>query len=338
MPIPLDTATELRFIKLLSSLTEYKASDLHLTVATPPSLRIGGKIVPLLNEDLISQTFIQQIVGAMISDEQADQLQLKRSLVFAFTLKGKMRYKVHIYYQHQQLAASFRYLPTVVQSISHLPVPAAVQALSQLPHGLVIIAGDYGTGKSTVLAGLIEAINLTSAQHIVTFEQPIELIFTDNKAIIEQVELGRDLPDLTYAIDFVSNEDVDTIMVAAPLEAANIRTVLQLVAMGKLVLMEVPAPNIQRALERLVTIFSSDEQAGIREALATGLQAAVALRLFTTASGTNALAAEVLRSATGLANFLRHESFDQLETILANSRTEGMLTFAQAEQELQALV
>lgn len=337
MPIPLDSSNELHFIKLLSALSEYKASDLHLSVAAPPNLRISGKIVSLMNEDLITNEFIQNIVFSMLTDAQAQQLQLKRSLVFAFTFKGKTRYKVHVYYQHEHLSASFRFIPEHVLPLSRLLVPQAVKDIMQLQHGLVLVAGNYGTGKSTVLAGMLEELNLTTTQHIITFEQPIEYLFIDDKSIIEQVEIGIDLPDLTYALEFASHEDVDVIMVSAPLDAVNVRIILQLVAMGKLVLVEVGALTTSRALERLVTAFTTAEQPGIRMMIATHLQAAVALQFTTTATGTTALAAEVLRPNAEVLQIIKHESFEQLDAVLENNQTDGMATFTKSQQELQNL-
>lgn len=335
MPIALDSSSELHFIKLLSALSEYKASDLHLTIANPPSLRIAGKIVPLMNEDLITNEFIQNIVFSMLSDVQVQQLQLKRSLIFAYTFKGKTRYKVHVYYQHQHLSASFRFIPERVLPLSRLLVPQAVKDILQLQSGLVLVSGNYGTGKSTVLAGMIEELNLTTTQHIVTFEQPIEYVFVDDKSIIEQIEIGNDLPDLTYALEFASHEDVDVIMISVPLDAANVRTILQLTAMGKLVLVEVGALNTSRALERFITIFNTVEQPGIREMVANDLQAAMALQFTTVGSGTIVLTAEVLRSNAEVTQILKHESFDKLARVLENGQPDGMVTFAQSQQELQ---
>lgn len=332
----LDSSHELHFIKLLSALSEYKASDLHLTVAAPPSLRIAGKITALTNEDLITDDFIQNIVFAMLTDEQALQLQLKRALVFAYVFKGKARYKVHVYYQHNHLSASFRYIPEQITLVSRLLVPNAVKDLLHITTGLVVVAGDYGTGKSTVLAGLIQELNTTTTQHVVTFEQPIEFVFNDDKSIIEQIEIGQDLPDLTYAIDFATHEDVDTIMVAVPLEAVTVRTILQLADMGKLVFVEVGALNTARALERMIAVFTGSEQAGMRELLASSLQVAIALQFTTIASGTIGLAAEVLRPNSEVLQVLRHESFDKLGLILESGQRDGMATFAQTQQELQS--
>lgn len=335
MPVTLDSSHELHFTKLLSALSEYKASDLHFTLAAPPSLRIGDKIIPIPNEDILNNAFIENIVFSMLSDEQARQFELKKNLVFTLTFKGRSRYKVHCYMQNGHVAVSFRYITDQILPLSRLTVVSAVRNLATLRSGLIIIAGDHGSGKSTLLAGMVEEYNQTRQQHIVTFEDPVEHTFVDDKSMIEQVTLGKDLPDLTSALEFVTHEDVDIIVVSAPLDAANIRIVLQMATMGKLVLCEMTATSLRSVLERIVNTFTASEHAAIREQLASVLQAAVAVRLRSTLSGNLVQEAEVMRSNPAVVNFLRHDSFDKIALILENGRNDGMVTFEQSARELE---
>ncbi|EKD76562.1 MAG: hypothetical protein ACD_43C00059G0001 [uncultured bacterium] len=337
MPIALDSSNELRFTKLLSTLSEYKASDLHLTLAAPPNLRIGDKIVSIPNEEILNNAFIQNIVLSMLSDEQARQFALKKSLVFTHSFKGHARYKVHCYMQNGHIAVSFRYIPDQILPLSRLMVVKAVRDITNLQSGLVIVAGDHGSGKSTLLAGLIEELNQTRQEHIVTFEDPVEHNFVDDKSMIEQISLGDDLPDLSAALEFVTHEDVDTIMVSAPLDAANIRIVLQLATMGKLVFCELTATTLRSAFERMVNTFNASEHTAIREQLASVLQVGVAVRLRSTAAGTLMQEAEVIKTNPAVVNFLRHDSFDKVALILENGRNDDMVTFEQSARELQTM-
>jgi twitching motility protein PilT len=337
MPMSLDSSNELRFTKLLSALSEYKASDLHFTLAAPPTLRIGDKMIPLPNEDMLNSTFIENVAFSMLTDEQARQFELKKSVIFIYNFKGRARYKVHCYMQSGHVAVSFRYITEQILPLSRLNVCAAVRDLITLDGGLLLITGDHGSGKSTLLAGFVEERNQTLPEHIVTFEDPVEHTYVDAKAMIEQISLGKDLPGLVDAIEFVTHEDVDTIVVSAPLDAANIRIVLQMATMGKLVICELTATSVRTALERIVNTFTASEHSAIREQLASVMRAAVAVRLQATMSGSLVQQTEVLRSTPAVVNFLRHESFDKMPLILENGRNDGMVTFEQSAQELQTL-
>ncbi len=325
----LDTATELHLTKLLASIAEYKAADLHLTVANPPMLRIGQQVQALSDEPLLTNDFMVTVAQALLTPQQWQQFELKRDCVVTVTLKGKQRYRLHVYSQQGSTSLTFRLIPTVVQSLSRQNLPKALADCLMIRQGLIVIAGEYGSGKSTVLAGFIEEYNQTRAEHIMTFEQPIEYIYNDSKAIIEQVSLGEDLPDLESALPRIYQEDVSIIVVSTLLDAVTIRTILQFVRMGKLVLLELTAPNVQAALESLVDVFHATEQIAVREELSTGLQAVIALqpRII---GGQTLLACEVLRRSTAVVNFIKHESFDKIALIIENGRADGMVTFDQS--------
>lgn len=325
----LDTATELRLTKLLASIAEYKASDLHLTVANPPTLRVADHIQALGDEQLLTNDFMMTVAQALLTPEQWQQLELKKDVVTTVTLKGKLRYRLHAYSQQGNMSLTFRLIPTTVQSLSRRNLPKAITDCLSIRQGLIVIAGEYGSGKTSLLSGFIEEYNQTLPVHIMTFEQPIEYIYNDSKSIIEQVALGTDLPDLESALPRIHQEDVSIIAVSALLDAAAIRTILQFVRMGKLVLVELTASNVQVALESLVTVFHATEQANVREELSTGLQAVIALQA-RSVGGQATLACEVLRRNTAVINFIKHETFDKIGLIIENGRSDGMITFDQS--------
>lgn len=326
----LDSATELRLNKLLSTLSEYKGSDLHLTVANPPSIRIGGKLQPLTNEALLTADFIQTIIRALLTETQLQQLELKKDFATAITLKGKARYKIHAYAQQGNYSLTFRLIPSTVPPLSRWTIHDAVKRCVEIQRGLIVVAGSYGSGKSALITSLIEEHNQTAAHHIMTFEQPIEFAYTDAQSIIEQVELGTDVPDLPAARERVYQEDIDIIVVSCPLDAAVMRTVLQFVDMGKLVIVEVLAPSVQLALDSVVGVFHATEQPAVRESLAQALQAVIALQPVAEPGQNPVLACEVLRQTTATANFIKHDSFDKIGLLLENGRNDGMITFEQS--------
>ncbi len=226
MPGLLDSATELRLNKLLSALSEYKASDLHLTIANPPSLRIGGKLQSLANEPLLTKDFLSNLIHALLTDLQLQTLELTKDVTTVVTFKGKARYKLHAYSQQGNYSLTFHTIPLTVAPLSRWTIHTAVQQCSQIQKGLIVVAGGYGAGKSTLVAGLVEELNQTSAHHIMTFEQPIEFVYTDAQSIVEQVEIGVDIPDLQSGLQRVYQEDVDIVVVNMVLDAASMGTVL----------------------------------------------------------------------------------------------------------------
>ncbi len=326
----LDSATELRLTKLLATLSEYKGSDLHLTVANPPSIRIGGKLQALTDELLLTNDFIQTVIRAMLTDAQLQQLELKKDFVTAITLKGKARYKIHTYAQQGNYSLTFRLIPTTVPPLSRWTIHEAVKQCIEIQRGLIIVAGSYGSGKSALITSLIEEHNQTAAHHIMTFEQPIEFAYTDAQSIIEQIELGTDVPDLPAARERVYQEDVDIIVVSCPIDAAVMKTVLQFVDMGKLVIVEVLAPTTQLVLDTVVGVFHANEQPAIRESLAQALQAVITLQSVVQPGQAPMLACEVLRQTTATINFIKHDSFDKIALVLENGRNDGMVTFQQS--------
>lgn len=325
----LDTNTELRLMKLLASLAEYKASDLHLTVANPPVVRVGDHMQSLSDEALLTNDFIVSIVQALLTPEQLQRLEISKDVTLTVTLKGKQHYKMHVYTQQGNTSVTFRLIPASIQPLSRWSIHPAIQQCLNIRQGLLVVTGSYGSGKSSLIAGFVEEYNQSLPVHIMTFEQPIEYVYTDAKAIIEQIEIGTDLPDLQSAISRVHQEDVSIVVVNTLLDAAAVRSIMQFVHMGKLVLLEVMSPNIEGALNTILNCFHANEHPSLREDLAGVLEGVIAVqpRL---AGGQALVACEVLRRNTATVNFIKHESFDKLALLLENGRSDGMITFDQS--------
>lgn len=330
----LDTAVELQITKLLASVAEYKASDLHLTVGSSPSLRIAGKIVPLTSEPLLTPEFVEAVVFSLISEEQKQTLERQRSLLFLHTFKSKTRYKVHVYYQQGYLSSSFRLIPPVANPITALAVSDEVKQLATITDGLILITGAYGSGKTTLLAGFIEYYNQQLSKHIVTIEQPVEFLYNDNKCIVEQREVGTDITDISKVADFASTEDVDIVALSTPLNKELISTAFHLVRMGKLVLLEVTAQSIKHLLQDILALYPAEEQITIRENLSSNLQAVIGLRAVPNTAGSVSIASEIMRINPGMKQMLSQDNLDKLDMLMESGRAEGMLTM---QQSLQAL-
>lgn len=330
MVVPVNSSVELQISKLLASISEYKASDLHFSAGNPPTLRVAGKLIPLTSEELLTPEFIQSIIDGILPSELAPEFSLHREITFTYATKGKARYKVHAYYQQGYVSLTFRLIPMTIPPLVNFDIPEQVKNIVQFETGLIIVAGAYGAGKTTVLASCLEYYNQTFSKHIVTFEQPIEILFTDAKSIIEQRQIGRDIPNAAAVKDFATQEDVDIIMLANVDNADVFKAALNTAQMGKLVFIEVTAQSVQYTLERIIDLVSREDEAHVRSSLASCLRAVVALQAMPNNAGSVSLAAEVLLSSPGTVTMLRQDTFDKVNTILENGINEGMLSFQQS--------
>lgn len=326
-------STELQISKLLAAVVEYKATDLHLTVGNPPTLRIANKLVQLSSEILLTPDFIAAIVSLIMSPEQRAILERDRSIVFVHAFKSKTRYKVHAYYQRDYISMSFRFINANILPLDRLDMPTQVQNLTQYSSGLIIISGDHGSGKTTLAAALIEYLNQHASKFIVTFEDPVEYLFNDNLSIIDQREMNRDVKTLADVIPFCMQEDVDVVFLAYSFTAETITTAIQLARMGKLVIVELPGQSIVQTLSAIVQLFPND-RSGIRASLAEILKAMVALKALPNTAGGIAVASEVICTTTEIAGIVRADDFNKLVKIMEQGGSDGMLSLETSIQQL----
>lgn len=324
----METADQLMLNKLLAAITEYKASDLHLVSGNFPILRISGRLAPLNTEPPITANFLNKIVEAWLSPEQQKELQNNKSLVFSYIAPNKMRFKVSIYYQQGSLAITMRALPSQIRNLLDLGLPKKIPELINLKRGLIVIAGPFGSGKTTTLAAIIEYYNKNFAKHIITLEKPIEYLFTDNQSIIEQREIGKDVSDFTAGLKFVFEEDVDIIAVSALENAEVIKQVFALVDSGRLVFAIMNTESTIQTLENLLNNFSDLEQQHAQKQLAQVISAVICQKLLPTIQGGQALATEFFFPNDVARNIIASGDLNKLNNLMYNAQAEeGMLSF-----------
>lgn len=324
----METADQLLLNKLLGAITEYKASDLHLVAGNFPILRISGRLAPLNTEPPITADFLNKIVDTWLAPEQKKELQNNKSFIFSHVAANKMRYKASIYYQQGSLAIAMRALPNQIRNLSELGLPKKAQEIVNFKKGLIIIAGPFGSGKTSTLAAVIEYYNKNAAKHIITLEKPIEYLFTDNQCIIEQREVGRDVSDFTAGLKFIFEEDVDIVAVSQLENADEIKEVFSLVDSGRLVFAVMNTESIVQALENLLNKFSDQEQQHAQKQLARVINAVVCQKLLPTIQGGQAIAAEFFFPNDVARNIIATGEFNKLNNLMYNTKEdEGMLSF-----------
>lgn len=316
--------------RLLTRVAEFQASDLHLTVGSPPTLRVAGKLVTIPEEPFITPDFLTAVLDELLTDDQRAVLEKDRRCVLTYDYEKKARFKVDIYYQRNYPSAAFRYIDPVIPSIRELGLPAIVEKFTEVARGLVIVAGPFASGRSATVAAIVNAINMTKAKHIVTIERPVEYLFVNAKSMVEQREIGRDTPSASQALDNVYQEDVDVVVVASFDDPDVVERGLRVAESGRLVIAAMTADSAMRVIEKMVTGFSDATEEQHRILLAETLQGIICQRLLPKIGGGSVVAAEVLTATRAIRSVIHDGAIQQIQTILQTSREEGMIPLDRA--------
>jgi len=330
-----DTVETLSFRKMLVTAAKKDATDLHLTVGSSPMMRVDGVLAPIEGEDVLTSLKIERIVDSMTSLEQRERLEKERDIVIMNIFDNKIRAKVHIFYQEGSMTVSLRFLNLNVETIRALNIPPAIEAFAALKSGLVIIGGHYGSGRTTLALALLEHINRSRVEHILTIENPIEYDMIGNKSIVNQREVGKDVHSFDDALGAIEKEDVDVVFVSELENPQVMRKVLELANAGILVITVMDVSSSDKALEKIISSFPAYEQEYIKELLADALRAIVIQYLLPRIGGGLVPVHEVLVNTSSVRSFVLAQKLAQLEQIIASSRSEGMISF---DHELATMV
>ncbi|MDQ7819456.1 MAG: type IV pilus twitching motility protein PilT [Armatimonadota bacterium] len=269
---------EMHIDDLLRQTVEAKASDLHLTVGVPPTVRVWGKLQPLNHPPLTPEdTF--QLAYSMLNTFQKQKFEKTWELDLSYAVAGLGRFRVNVYRQRGSVGVACRVIPEVIPSIEELNIPLVVKDLCRLPRGLILVTGPTGHGKSTTLAAMIDFINSERAAHIVTIEDPIEYVHHHKKSIVNQRELGFDTQSFPNALRAVLREDPNVIMVGEMRDLETISAALTIAETGHLVFATLHTANASQSIDRIIDVFPPHQQQQIRVQLASVLEAVISQQL-----------------------------------------------------------
>src|SRR5947208_9203095 len=298
--------TVLSIDPLLATTAERSASDLHLTSGSPPVIRVHGKLERLPDTEELELDDIRTLVYRILSTEQQKLLETKRQLDFSYTLPGVARFRVNAYYQRMSLGAAFRMIPTRIKTLEELALPERLYELGEKPRGLVLVTGPTGSGKSTTLAALIDRINRTRAEHILTIEDPIEFIHQHRRCIVNQREIGEDATTFSEALRAALRQDPDVILVGEMRDLETIATALTAAETGHLVFATLHTQSAPQTIDRVIDVFPAAQQGQVRLQIASSLQGVVTQALLPTADGSGRVPAlEVLLPDDAVRNLIR---------------------------------
>lgn len=309
---------------LLQQVIDSNASDLHLTVGAPPTLRIQGELTPVGGTEKLSPADCENLIFAITSNEQKEILLMNKEVDFSFAFGQKGRFRVNAFHQKGYLAASLRLIPLKVPTIEELNLPKIIYEFCKLPQGFVLVTGPTGQGKSTTLAAMLGFINDTRKVHIVTIEDPIEFIFPHRKALVDQRELYLDTHSWEIALRSVLREDPNVVLVGEMRDFETIASAITIAETGHLVLSTLHTNSASQTVDRMIDVFPEHQQQQIRVQLAAILEGVICQRLVPTIDGDRVPAMEIMLANSAVRNLIREGKTHQIDNVIATSSSEGM--------------
>src|SRR5437868_14115692 len=317
--------------ELLERMVERDASDLHVTTGTPPVIRVRGEVERLDDLDSLTAEETQQLLYRILSSEQQKHLELNRQLDFSHSIPGLARFRVNVYFQRESLGAAFRLIPTELKTLEELGIPSSLHQLATKPRGIVLVTGPTGSGKSTTLAALIDEINRSRSDHILTIEDPIEFLHKHKRCIVNQREIGPDATGFAEALKAGLRQDPDVILVGEMRDLETISTALTAAETGHLVFGTLHTQSAPSTIDRLIDVFPAEQQEQIRIMIANSLQGVVTQTRLPTADGTGRVPAlEIRLPHDAVRNLIRQGKVEQVYSIIQTNTRRGMQTMEQS--------
>ncbi len=317
--------------QLLRAMIEKGASDMHITTGSPPLLRIDGAVVPLKLPPLTAVE-TKELCYSLLTEEQKVQFEKTKELDLAFGVKQLSRYRANIFLQRGAVSGAFRSIPFKILSFDELGLPPVVAELAVKPRGLILVTGPTGSGKTTTLASIIDHINATTRQHIMTIEDPIEYLHPHKRSIVNQREIGADTASFKDALKYVLRQDPDVVLVGEMRDLETIEAALTIAETGHLVFATLHTNSAIHSITRIVDVFPPHQQAQIRAQLSFVLEGVLSqLLLPRTGAPGRALALEVLVPNSAIRNLIREDKIHQVYSHMQVGRMKhGMQTLNQA--------
>jgi twitching motility protein PilT len=318
---------DIDFAELLLEVVDRRASDLHLTAGSAPMVRVRGRLAAVDGYPTLTPTDTREIVYSILSNDQRQKLENNWQLDFAYQIPGRARFRVNAYFQRSALGAAFRLIPFEIAPLESLGLPPAVAEMANRPRGLVLVTGPTGSGKSTTLASLIDVINETREEHIMTIEDPIEFLHRHKKCIVNQREIGSDATSFAAGLKAALRQDPDVILVGEMRDMETISTAITAAETGHLVFATLHTQDTPQTVDRIIDVFPGPQQGQIRTQLAVGTQGIVTQQLLPTADGAGrCVATEVLVPTPAVCNLVREGKTHQIYSVLQTGGAQGMQT------------
>ncbi len=324
--------------RILSEAAKKKVSSLHLMVGSLPMARIDNQLTPFAGTEIITKEILAKIIDNLLDDKEKESLKLNKSIETVKTVAGNFRFKVNIFFQKEMPAISFHYISESIKNLDELGVPKSFIELVKKDSGLLIIAGVYGSGRTTTAAAFIEEINKSTNKNIATIENPIEYLFVGKKSIITQRQVGMDVNSVVEGLSFCLREDVDLVYINGikkeEIIVEAMPLIVELAAGNCLVFLELNSDSSVRTVEKLISCLQKKTVEAARYDIADILLGVIIQKLITKKGGGSVLASEILINNSAVKSLIREGKTAQIENIIQTSRQEGMISMEKALADL----
>lgn len=310
------------------------ASDVHLIAGQKPLIRVNGQIQDLESKaEILNNTELTKMIYATLTKEQIVRLEKDLELDYAYQIETT-RFRVNLHYQLGQIGLAARLIPKKIPTAEDINLEPALQDLTRLNQGFVLVTGPTGCGKSTTLATMINMINQERRCHIITLEDPIEFVYPVDKSVIEQREIGKDTLSFENGLKYILRQDPNVILVGEMRDPETIAAALTAAETGHLVFSTLHTNSAAETVERIIDSFAAERQRQVLVQLAASLRAVVTQQLVPSADGKVAVAREIMVNVPAVANLIRQNKIAQIPSVLQTGKSEGMITMSAALKEL----
>lgn len=325
--------------ELLNLTVKNKASDLHLLVGIPPTIRVDGQLNSLQNYPAVTPQMMEEMLYSLLKPQQKDMLLANKELDFSFGIGGGAygnlgRFRANIYFQRGYMSGAFRYLEPKIRTPEELRLPKIAHNFAALKQGFVLVTGPTGHGKSTTLAAIINEINLNKSAHILTIEDPIEYIYPQARSIVSQREMGQDSHTWNYALRSALREDPDVVLVGEMRDPETIASAITIAETGHLVFSTLHTNSASQTIDRIIDSFPANQQPQIRTQLASSLKGILSQRLLPQINGGRVPACEVLIGNNAVATNIREGKTHLIDSIIETSKELGMISLESSLSQL----
>lgn len=325
---------EQRIKNLLRIVAQQNASDLHLVVGRYPTIRVDGRLVPLEQDSVLTQTDTKAMVEVILSEENKKKLMESGQVDFSHSFEEKARFRVNAFFQQGNISMAFRLIPKEIRTLEQLNVPEILYDFTKHSQGLFLIVGPVGQGKSTTLAALINHINHTQEKHIITIEDPIEYIYEQDKCIINQREVFQDSKSFQTALKAVFREDANVVLVGEMRDLETISTAITAAETGHLIFATLHTNDSPQTIDRIIDVFPPHQQSQVRMQLASSLLGVVSQRLVPKVDGGRLPAMEIMLKNHAIENLIREGKTYQIDNVIETSSDQSMIPLDKSLAEL----
>lgn len=312
---------------ILEQLVAKEGSDVHIIAGSAPTLRVNGDLVPVEGAPILTPKQAETLIHPLLTQEQKDYVSVNKELDFGYQFQDKGRFRINVYHAKGSLGAAMRLIPSKIKSIDELNLPPILNEFANYKQGLVLLTGPTGEGKSTTLAAIIDLINASRAEHIVTVEDPVEFVYTPKRSIITQRELNHDTHSWEIALRSVLREDPDVVLIGEMRDFETIASAMTIAETGHLVFATLHTSTAAETMDRIIDVFPAHQQGQIRQQLAASIKVVASQRLLPAKNGGRVAAVEVMIANGAIRNLIREGKTHQIDTVIQTQAESGMMLF-----------